>query len=89
MQSWKLGDQVVWAALGGEVVVDYALRLRNELPLNGRALWTTGYDNDVMEYVGSARVLREGGYEADSLAVYYACRAIGRRRPRTTSWPRR
>src|SRR5690606_19404995 len=30
VQAWRLGDQVTWVALGGEVVVDYALRLKKE-----------------------------------------------------------
>jgi putative membrane-bound dehydrogenase-like protein len=30
-----------------------------------------GYANDVMAYIPSARVLKEGGYEADSSQVYY------------------
>src|SRR5437763_1814895 len=30
-----------------------------------------GYSNDVMAYIPSARVLKEGGYEADSSQIYY------------------
>ena len=29
------------------------------------------YANDVMAYIPSARVLQEGGYEADSSMTYY------------------
>lgn len=69
VQVWKLGDQITWVALGGEVVIDYQIRLRNEL---GRdRTWVTGYANDVMGYIPSERVLIEGGYEGDtSLYVY-------------------
>ncbi|MCS7269967.1 MAG: c-type cytochrome [Gemmataceae bacterium] len=70
VQTWQLGDAIHWVALGGEVVVDYALRLKKELPVKG-ALWITAYANDVMAYIPSARVLREGGYEADFSQVYY------------------
>ena len=70
VQAWRLGDQVTWVALGGEVVVDYALRLKKELK-GPRAVWVTAYANDVMGYVGSRRVLKEGGYEADSSTIYY------------------
>jgi hypothetical protein len=70
VQVWRLGDQVRWVALGGEVVVDYVLRLRKEFAGPG-TLWVTGYANDVMAYVPSARVLAEGGYEADSSMIYY------------------
>jgi hypothetical protein len=56
-------------ALGGEVVVDYALRLAGEYP--GRRLWVAGYSNDVFGYVPSARILREGGYEGGDAMIYY------------------
>jgi Neutral/alkaline non-lysosomal ceramidase, N-terminal len=36
-------------ALGGEVVVDYALRLAREYP--ARRMWVAGYSNDVFGYV--------------------------------------
>ena len=72
VQVWRLGDQVLWVSLGGEVVIDYAIRLRKDLKLPaGRTLWVTGYANDVMSYIPSARVLKEGGYEADSSMIYY------------------
>lgn len=70
VQAWRLGDQVTWVALGGEVVVDYALRLKKELK-GPRQVWVTAYANDVMAYVASRRVLKEGGYEADSSMIYY------------------
>ena len=70
VQVLGLGDQVLWVALGGEVVVDYSRRLKKELA-GKRAVWVTGYANDVMAYIPSARVLKEGGYEADGSMVYY------------------
>jgi putative membrane-bound dehydrogenase-like protein len=70
VQTWNLGDQIFWVSLGGEVVIDYALRLKKELPAT-RTLWVTAYANDVMAYIPSARVLKEGGYEADSSQIYY------------------
>jgi hypothetical protein len=70
VQVLSLGDQVLWVALGGEVVVDYSRRLKKELA-GKQAVWVTGYANDVMAYVPSARVLKEGGYEADSSQIYY------------------
>jgi hypothetical protein len=57
-------------ALGGEVVVDYAIRLAREYP--GRSMWVAGYSNDVFGYVPSLRVLREGGYEGGDAMIYYA-----------------
>lgn len=67
VQAWQLGDDLTWVALGGEVVVDYSVRLKKEL---GK-IWVTGYANDVMAYIPSLRVLKEGGYEGDSSMIYY------------------
>lgn len=66
---WKLGNEVQFIALGGEVVVDFAIRLKAEL--SGVRTWVAGYANDVMAYIPSRRVLREGGYEGASAMVYY------------------
>ena len=66
---WKLGEEVQFIALGGEVVVDFAIRLKAEL--SGVRTWVAGYTNDVMAYIPSRRVLREGGYEGASAMVYY------------------
>jgi hypothetical protein len=70
VQVWRLGGQVTWVALGGEVVVDYSRRLKKELA-GKQAVWVTAYANDVMAYIPSGRVLKEGGYEADSSMIYY------------------
>jgi hypothetical protein len=70
VQVWRLGGQATWVSLGGEVVVDYSRRLKKELA-GDRAVWVTAYANDVMAYIASARVLKEGGYEADSSMIYY------------------
>lgn len=69
IQSWQLGDNLTMVFLGGEVVVDYALRLRREL--NDSELWVTAYANDVMGYLCSERMRIEGGYEYDFSGVYY------------------
>jgi hypothetical protein len=69
IQVWRLGDRLTLVTLGGEVVVDYALRLKHEL---GRdTTWVAGYTNDVMAYIPSRRVLTEGGYEGGGAMVYY------------------
>ncbi len=70
IQTWALGDQVLLVSLGGEVVIDYLTRLKKDVPTS-RTLWVMGYANDVMSYIPSARVLKEGGYEADSSQIYY------------------
>ena len=66
---WKLGNDVQFIALGGEVVVDFAVRLKAEL--SGVRTWVAGYANDVMAYIPARRVLRDGGYEGASAMVYY------------------
>jgi hypothetical protein len=69
VQAWRLGSELTLVALGGEVVVDYSLRLKKEL---GRdSTWVMGYANDVMAYIPSLRVLKEGGYEGGGAMVYY------------------
>ncbi len=68
VQAWQLGDGPLWITLGGEVVIDYALRIKAEL---GPQTWIAGYTNDVMAYIPSRRVLGEGGYEgASSMSIY-------------------
>lgn len=66
---WKLGEQIDFVILGGEVVVDYALRLKREM--SGPRTWVAGYSNDVMAYIPSLRVLKEGGYEGGGSNKYY------------------
>jgi hypothetical protein len=70
VQIWRFGDELTWVVLGGEVVIDYNRLLKKELA-DRKALWITAYANDVLSYIPSARVLQEGGYEADSSQVYY------------------
>jgi hypothetical protein len=73
VQTWRLGKELTLAILGGEVVVDYSLRLKKEL---GGTLWVMGYANDVMAYIPSARVLKEGGYEGATSMVYYGLPSV-------------
>ena len=69
INAWRLGNKLTWIGLGGEVVVDYALRLKHEL--GPGPVWVTAYSNDVMAYIPSKRVLDEGGYEGGGAMVYY------------------
>lgn len=59
LQVWKLGDQLL-VSMGGEVVVEYAARLKQIL---GQDLFVMAYSNDVMAYIPSSSILEEGGYE--------------------------
>lgn len=70
VQAWKLGTDLDWILLGGEVVADYSLRLKRS---NGDSrTWVTAYTNDVCAYIPSLRVLKEGGYEGATSMIYYA-----------------
>ena len=64
----RLGDTLTLVAIGGEVVIDYALRLKAELP---GQVWVAGYSNEVMTYIPSKRVRLEGGYEAGGAMRHY------------------
>ena len=72
--TWKLGTGPLFVALGGEVVVDYALRLKRAL--GPRSAWVAAYANDVMAYIPSRRVLAEGGYEGATSMVYYGLPSV-------------
>lgn len=69
VQTWGFGDQLVMINLAGEVVVDYAVRLKNDLGAD--RVWVNAYSNDVPSYIASKRVLREGGYEAETSMYWY------------------
>lgn len=61
VQVVRFGPELTLVALGGEVVVDYSLRLQKELA--DPVVWVAGYSNDVMTYIPSRRIWEEGGYE--------------------------
>lgn len=69
VQTWTFGDKLAMINLAGEVVVDYSLRLKKEL--GDKHIWVNAYSNDVPCYIASRRVIREGGYEAESSMYYY------------------
>ncbi len=58
-QVWKLGDQAIMA-LGGELVIEYTIDLKN---LFGPDIFVLGYTTDIMAYIPSETILNEGGYE--------------------------
>jgi neutral ceramidase len=74
VQVWQLAPDLSLVTLGGEAVVDYSLRLKREL---GRdKTWVAAYANDVMAYVPSLRVLKEGGYEGGGSMPIYGLPAV-------------
>ncbi len=75
VQAWQLGE-LCWVFLGGEVVVDYSLRIKRNA--GSSRTWVSAYCNDVMAYIPSKRVLKEGGYEGGGTCSITACRQPGR-----------
>ena len=69
VQTWTFGDDLAMVFLAGEVVVDYAKRLKAEC--DGPRLWISSYCNDVPCYIASRRVIAEGGYEVDTSMLYF------------------
>lgn len=63
VQVWRIGDELLFIAIGGEAVVDYSLRFKREF---GPRAWVCGYANDMAAYIPSRRVWEEGGYEGGS-----------------------
>ncbi len=68
VQVVQFDGDLTMIALAGEVVVDYSLRFKAELP--GTNVWVAGYSNDVFGYLPSLRVLNEGGYEGGGAMLY-------------------
>jgi neutral ceramidase len=69
VQAWQFGTGLTLITIGGEPVVDYALRFKAEYGWENT--WVAGYCNDVMGYIPSLRVLKEGGYEAGGAMINY------------------
>ncbi len=68
IQTWSFGSEMTLVFLPGEVVVDYARRIRREF---GPSVWPVAYANDLPCYIPSRRIVAEGGYEADQSMAYY------------------
>lgn len=69
---WRLGSQIL-VALSGEPVIDYTIAIKQAL---GRDVFVMGYCNDVMSYIPSVRVLREGGYEGATAQMAYGIPSV-------------
>lgn len=68
IQAIQLGQATI-VTLGGEVVVEYCLRLRRET--NNPKLFVMAYSNDVMCYIPTSKQVEEGGYESKDSFLYY------------------
>ncbi len=60
IQGLGFGDDLTMLGLGGEVLVDYSLKLEERLP---EPVWVAGYANAEFTYVPTAQAIHEGGYE--------------------------
>jgi neutral ceramidase len=69
VQAIRFGKSLTLLALGGEVVVEYALQIKRAFPKE--RMIVTGYSNDVMAYIPTAAMLKEGGYEPVTSMRYY------------------
>lgn len=67
VQTWQVGGQLL-AVLSGEVVVDYAVAIKERL---GQNAFIMAYANDLMAYIPSERVREEGGYEGQGAQIIY------------------
>ena len=73
VQVWRIGTDFTFIALTGETVVDYSLKFKAAHGWN--TTWVCGYNNDLLSYVPSLRVLKEGGYEGVTGMFEYGHRA--------------
>jgi neutral ceramidase len=73
VQVWQFGPDLTFIALTGETVVDYSLKFKATYGWNNT--WVCGYNNDLLSYVPSLRVLKEGGYEGVTGMFEYGHRA--------------
>jgi neutral ceramidase len=65
----RLGDAVTFFFLAGEVVADYSTSIKQEFAAENP--WPVAYAFETSCYIPSARILKEGGYEAQSSLIYY------------------
>lgn len=69
VQGMRIGTSLTFVSLAGEVVVDYALQIKNMYPKEN--MFIAGYCNHVMCYIPTKKILEEGGYEAVDNLVFY------------------
>ena len=72
IQLWKLGEQALFS-FGGELVIEYAIECKKHY---GTDIFVAAYSNDVMGYIPSATILKEGGYEGQSSQMVYGLPSI-------------
>jgi len=69
LQVVRFNKDLTILSMSGEVVVDYSLNMKKKY--SNENLFVAGYCSEVMCYIPSLRVLKEGGYEANESMIYY------------------
>jgi neutral ceramidase len=69
VQAARFGADLCVLVLSGETVVDYSLKAKKLF--TGENLYVAGYSGEVMCYIPSLRLLKEGGYEPEESMIYY------------------
>jgi neutral ceramidase len=69
LAALRLGEDLTFVLMGGEVVVDYSRRIKRAFAEDHP--WPIGYAYEVPCYIPSARLIKEGGYETESSLIYY------------------
>lgn len=69
IQAIRFGKDLSILAMAGETVVDYSLWAKKQY--SKERLFVAGYSNEVMCYIPTVRILKEGGYEPNSSMIYY------------------
>jgi len=67
VQAWNIGGWPLFT-LGGEVTIGYAVALKEKY---GEDTFVLGFTNDVMGYIPTLTVLKEGGYEGGTGQLEY------------------
>lgn len=67
IQAIGFGDDLTMVTMGGEVLVEYALKLKDRLAGD---VWPVAYSNAGFTYVPTERAVYEGGYEGGGAITY-------------------
>ena len=67
VQAWNIGGWPLFA-LGGELTIGYAIQIKQKY---GEHTFVMGFTNDIMGYIPTLTVLKEGGYEGATGQIEY------------------